>query len=123
MPQQSATASDRRRFPRYENHGEITIRRVLSGPNLTGTLRDLSLQGCLIGLDQPVQLNPSDVIELKLRTNPLAFRVMGFVRHASQDGRIAGLEFHRVGEKDAIELASFIANLQGTSGSETFQTH
>ncbi len=102
---------ERRKHPRYEHYAEITLRQAVTGPHLTGNLRDISFEGCLIQVDAPIKLRLSDVIELKVRSSPSAVRLMGFVRHTSEDGSIAGLEFFRIGERDSHNLNDFLSAL------------
>ena len=108
---------ERRKHPRYQHQAEITLRQAVTGPHLTGTLRDISLEGCLIQVDAPIKLRLSDVIELKVRSSPSAVRLMGFVRHTSEDGCIAGLEFFRIGERDSQNLNNFLSTLAPRSDS------
>ncbi|RXH56427.1 PilZ domain-containing protein [Granulicella sibirica] len=87
--------------------GTVTVRCNLSGPFLPGSLIDISISGCLILMQDPLPVTPSQVIELHFDLNSLAFRVLGFVRHARKPRQI-GVEFHHLSEQARSDLEGFI---------------
>jgi c-di-GMP-binding flagellar brake protein YcgR len=109
---------ERRKHKRFGINGDVTVRRVISGPSIKGSLFDLSLGGCLIWIDTDVDFTPVDIIEVRLQCGPLAFRVLGAIRNTSEHGRILGIEFHRLSPSDTIDLTAFIANLQASAQRE-----
>jgi c-di-GMP-binding flagellar brake protein YcgR len=111
----SVTVIRRRKTRRYGQSGSVTIRRSVSLPQLTGSLFDLSLGGCLVWADRVCQFDPSEFLEMNLRCGELGFRVMGSVRHSSERGRLLGIEFQRLSPRDSEELGRFIEELQAAA--------
>ena len=87
----------RRRHKRYGSNGEILLRSVVSGPTYAADLFDISYGGCLVWLSKAIPFSLDTVVEVRLSAGDLAFRVMGTVRHSSENGRVAGIEFLRLG--------------------------
>ena len=108
------SASERRRFPRYPVHEEIAVRCAVNAPALSGSLDDLSYEGCLITLLDPVTAGLNDALELNLQTDTLSYRMMGFIRHLSPDRRAAGLQFLPPVGPDATRLKAFLSKLNET---------
>ncbi len=109
----------RRRHKRYGQNGHVTLRRVITGPNLEGDLFDISLGGCLIWLETPVRFQPHDLIEVKLQSGSLILRVMGSVRYTSEAGRILGIEFQRLPIQETVALEAFIQELEAAAALES----
>ena len=109
----------RRRHKRYGQNGHVTMRRVITGPNLEGDLFDISLGGCLIWLDIPVRFQASDFVEVKLQAGPLTLRVMGSVRYTSEAGRILGIEFQRLPINETVALGEFVQDLEAAAALES----
>ena len=118
MSDSTLAALERRKHKRFGISGKVTVRRVLSGSGIKGSLFDLSVGGCLIWIGADVDCTPLDMIEVRLHCRPLAFRVLGAIRNTSEHGRILGIEFHRLSPRDAIDLAAFIASLQAAADRE-----
>lgn len=116
--EQDAAIIRRRKTKRYGKSGAVTLRRAISAPLITGSLFDLSMGGCLIWVDQCCQIDASELIEVKLQSEKLTFRVMGSVRHTSEAGRLLGIQFHRLGVKDALELEQIILQIQAAASQE-----
>ena len=112
LPQKPA--SERRRFPRYPVQEELAVRCEVNGPALSGSLNDLSYEGCLITLLDPLTAGLNDALELNLQTDTLSYRMMGFIRHVSPDGRSAGLQFVPPVGPDATRLKAFLSKLNDT---------
>jgi len=116
-----ATGTDiirRRKAKRYGQGGAVTLRRAVSAPALNGSLFDLSSGGCLVWADRSTRFDPAELIEIKLQSDSLIFRVMGSVRHISEKGRLLGIEFQRLGAKDTRDLELFITQLQAAADRE-----
>ena len=60
----------------------------------------------------------SELIEVKLQSDPLTLRVMGSVRHTSEAGRLLGIEFQRLSIKDGLELEQLILVMQAAADRE-----
>jgi len=108
----------RRTAKRYGKSGSVALRRVVSAPLLTGSLFDLSTGGCLIWLDCECAFEAAELIEVKLQTDDVTFRVMGSVRHSGEDDRLIGVEFLDLPVKEKQELDRFVARLQASADAE-----
>jgi c-di-GMP-binding flagellar brake protein YcgR len=115
MTDDHSESKNRRRSDRFERNAEISIRHEKSGPVLPGSLVDLSTGGCSLRLDQPETFTGADVIEVRLDANLQSFRMLGWVRHIGDQGRLLGVEFHRLGERESRIIATLIEDLQSAS--------
>jgi c-di-GMP-binding flagellar brake protein YcgR len=106
---------DRRRNERFEPNTEVSIRHELSGPVLPGSLIDLSAGGCKLRLEEPEQFAGAEVIEVRLEANAQSFRMLGWIRHIGDQGRLLGVEFHRHGARESTILATLIEDLKSAS--------
>ena len=98
-----------RRHPRVRyNSGSIAVRNKSSEPFLPGVLLDISISGCLVSVPASFATSPGQVIFLRLDLQSLVFSTLGFVRHADKGGSVLGVEFHRMSEKDKVELSNFV---------------
>lgn len=88
--------------------GKITVRCVKAGPLIAGTLVDISSSGCQIEFPEPLSIDQSEVIELRVDLSTIGFRVLGFIRRRSNGNRLIGVEFHRLSETDRADLETFI---------------
>jgi len=88
--------------------GKITVRCVKAGPLITGNLVDISSSGCQIEFPEPLSIDNSEVIELRVNLSTIGFRVLGFVRRRTNGDRLIGVEFHRLSESDRADLDTFI---------------
>ncbi len=104
----------RRKHKRFGQSGAVTMRRIASGPHLTGALFEISTGGCLIWTDWLTPFEPAELIEVRLQVGPLGLRVMGDIRHVSEEGRLLGVEFHRLAEKQLLDLQHFILELEAS---------
>ena len=105
----------RRKAMRYGQSGSVTIRQAVSLTPVTGSLFDLSAGGCLVWADVVCSFDPSDYLEMSLHCGDMTFRVMGSVRHTSEEGRLLGIEFQRMIPRDAAGLQQFIQKLQAAA--------
>ena len=115
MPSAPVSLEDRREYRRVKNHARINFRQVLQGEIRAGKLADVSRGGCLLILDDPLKLSFFELIEMRLRSSEHEFPMMGYVRHSTDDGRYAGIQFHRykVGTNNALD--SFLWSLHVAS--------
>jgi c-di-GMP-binding flagellar brake protein YcgR len=101
----------RRSAKRYGKNGSVTLRRDVNSLVITGSLFDLSTGGCLVWLDWPVIFTPTEFVEVKLQTDDVTFRLMGTIRHTSEEDRLIGVEFLRIPQKEREYLEQFIVAL------------
>jgi c-di-GMP-binding flagellar brake protein YcgR len=111
MVQEETSALRQRRFKRYGVIGSVTLRRKITGPPLIGTAYDLSLGGCLLWTGDQTAIHAADMIEVTLSCRSLSFRSLGHVSYTSEEGRLLGIEFHRLNSQASSDLAAFIADL------------
>jgi hypothetical protein len=85
---------ERRRSARYNCVGVAEILRIQKGPGefVTGKIRNLSLEGCYIETQSPLEQGPQ--LAVMLQVNTLRVRVIAEIRSVKVDGHFsAGLEF------------------------------
>ena len=100
---------DRRRSPRFSCSGPARIISLPSeGVLVSGRLRDLSLNGCGIETDSPLECGAR--AEILVRVNASSFRAVGQVRAIRVPFRI-GLEFIRLSAGGQGILAELIREL------------
>ena len=108
----------RRRHKRFGRSGSVSMRRMVSGPTLTGDLFDVSVGGCLVWTDDEHPFALSELIEIGLNAQPLVMRVMGTVRYQCEQGRLLGIEFWRLSQKETWDLQQFMRVLQANADAE-----
>lgn len=119
MTEDSKAALRRRRSQRYGKNGIVHVRLAMSGPTLTGSLFDIGIGGCLVWMDTDFPFNSNDIVEIRLTCDALSLRVLGAVRHTSDEARTLGIEFHRLNPKLSAELADFLEKLEASAGPAT----
>jgi hypothetical protein len=91
MPEHTEADEERRRTPRFHCGGQVKISRLPSeGIILPGTLRDLSLGGCCLDTDLPIESGTRT--EVVVRVNGASFRAVGIVK-ATREKSAASIEF------------------------------
>ena len=88
------SSGERRRSTRYNCVGVVEILRIQKTPGefVTGKIRNLSLEGCCIETQAPLERGPQ--LAVILQVNTLRVRVIAEIRSVEVDGRYsAGLEF------------------------------
>ena len=98
--------------------GRLMVRCGRSGPLLPGSLMDIRMGGCRLWMEEPLHVSASQVIEVRLDLNSVAFRVLGFVRHVSPADHCLGVQFHQLSEKDSFDLKWFIQFFGGAEEDE-----
>jgi c-di-GMP-binding flagellar brake protein YcgR len=106
---------ERRRSERFERNTDISLRHEISGPALPGSLIDLSAGGCSVRLEEPEQFAGAEVIEVRLEASSQSFRMLGWIRHIGDRGRLLGVEFHRLGARETSILNTLIEDLKSAS--------
>jgi hypothetical protein len=88
------SSGERRRSTRYNCVGVVEILRIQKTPGefVTGKIRNLSLEGCCIETQAPLERGPQ--LAVILQVNTLRVRVIAEIRSVEVDGHFsAGLEF------------------------------
>lgn len=88
--------------------GTVMVRFSKLQPFINGALIDISISGCLVRITEPVVVNPEDIVELRINLLTLAFRALGYVRHANPATHAMGIEFHHISAQDKADLATLI---------------
>jgi hypothetical protein len=109
MPKLTDPEEERRRRPRFSCGGQVRLNRLPSdGIILAGSIRDLSLHGCCVEIDLP--MDPGVRAEIVVYVNAASFRAVGEVKRLHH-GFGAGLEFVHLSAGGRDMLAETIARL------------
>jgi hypothetical protein len=94
MPKRTEAEEERRRTPRFNCGGHAKISFLPSdGIFLPGKIRDLSLGGCCLDTNLPIEFGSR--AEVLVRVNAASFRAVGIVKALRSDS-VAGIEFVRL---------------------------
>jgi PilZ domain len=106
----TATGKERRRDARYDCPGEVEILRVkeATGIIIRGKIRNLSLGGCYVETESPLERGAQLAVVLKI--DALKLRVIAEVRSVKMDSHFwAGLEFAGMTAQGFESLKTLIA--------------
>lgn len=104
-------AEDERRVkPRLHCKGVARIAIPCVEAKIAGTLLDLSVSGCCIGLDSPMPAIENPRVEVLLTLKGISLRVAGIVRHIKSGNR-AGIEFIDVIDRRAEQIRGLFVEL------------
>ena len=134
MPERTEAEEERRRNPRFNCGGLARISFLPSdGIFLPGKIRDLSLGGCCLDTNLPIEFGSR--AEVLVRVNAASFRAVGIVKALRSDS-VAGIEFVRLsagGKELLADLVSELARLRSViddlmsarrdMDAETFRKH
>jgi hypothetical protein len=113
MPERTEAEEERRRTPRFNCGGHAKISFLPSdGIFLPGKIRDLSLGGCCLDTNLPIEFGSR--AEVLVRVNAASFRAVGIVKALRSDS-VAGIEFVRLstgGKELLADLVSELARLR-----------
>ena len=101
-------ASAKRRHIRFSCEGSAEIMLAARAGSLVGTILDLSREGCLFLLKEPVVLEPSTRISVTFRLNRQQFEMAGVVQSQRQGTRV-GIRFENTNAKLGSQLGTLIA--------------
>ena len=107
----AASEEDRRRHPRFACSGEAELRSLGSGRRVVGRFGNLSLDGCLMLLDETRGFRPGEALEMTFCVRQLPVRVQGSVRQVHA-GRAVGVEFSMISERGKRQLLELIGELR-----------
>lgn len=119
-PEPAATGRERRRDARYDCPGEVEILRVkqATGIIIRGKIRNLSLGGCYVETESPLERGAQLAVVLKI--DALKLRVIAEVRSVKMDSHFwAGLEFAGMTAEGFESLKTLIAAFSAKAESET----
>jgi hypothetical protein len=102
--------SENRQHPRLACGGVADIRVIPDGVKETGTLLDLSRQGCCFLGDKPLSGAEGATIEIHLKVKGIDLRVSGVIRHLHKGVR-AGIEFASVSDRKREQIDELICEL------------
>jgi hypothetical protein len=104
-------AEDERRVkPRLHCKGVARIAIPCVEAKIAGTLLDLSVSGCCIGLDSPMPAIENPRVEVLLTLKGISLRVAGIVRHIKSGNR-AGIEFVEVTARRVEDILTLFKEL------------
>jgi len=104
------TEDERRAKPRLYCKGVAQIAVPCVEAKVAGTLLDLSVSGCCIGLDFPMPALENPRVEVLLTLKDTTLRIAGIVRHFKRGDR-AAIEFIDVTARRAEHILSLFAEL------------
>lgn len=102
---------ERRQCPRFQCGGEAEIRSLASGLCRSGTIVNLSLQGCLVRLGDDPCFRKGEAVEMTFCVRQLPVRIQGLVRQRHLGPGI-GVEFTLLAERGKRRLVELIAELE-----------
>jgi len=112
----SPAVSSRRQQKRFSyKGGTVALYYNAKGPTLSGSLLDVSTRGCLLLMEEPAALNPTQIVGVELAFECLKFCSLGTVRHLKEKNKMVGIEFFRLKDQDRFDLSNFIRYLEVTA--------
>lgn len=110
MAEYALPGQDRRRSPRFDCRGEARIISLpTDGPFILGKLRNLSLGGICVDINQPI--HPGTRTEMVVCVNAASFRTVGLVKNLIEPSRVC-VEFLQMSAGSKILLADLAGQLQ-----------
>jgi len=108
----ASEGQDKRAHKRYTYVGKAAARPTGGFLEQHGIILDLSLGGCLIQLDEPLDVLIETEIEVNLQSSYLACRAFATIRRFSEDKRILGCSFERLTKTGLTDLQGLICDLE-----------
>jgi hypothetical protein len=106
---------ERRKEPRFLCFGQVKLDRTRPGVILRGRVIDLSLGGCLIQMQSPVDVCPDAAVELTIQARGTPLRMMGNIKSAGKQlSGLIGISFTKLSARGRFELNELIAELGAT---------
>ena len=100
---------EQRKQPRFSCSGDAQVRMPV-GNCCRAEILDLSLEGCLVELEEPKELVLETILELTFTVNQLPFRVRGEVRSTRTPTTI-GFQFPQLSERSRRQLQELVDEL------------
>jgi hypothetical protein len=104
------STDSRRVHPRLRCKGIARIRLLPHGRWMDGILADLSIRGCCIETEEPLQGTPESSIEVLLKVKGTNLRLNGTIRHCTRHIR-AGIQFLDVSPRKSEQIRDLMADL------------
>ncbi len=119
-PELRSKQDERRSKPRLQCKGIAEVILLDIGIRRTGTVLDLSVNGCCIETSTPMPPIESPAVEVVFTVNSVTLRLAGVVRNVRKNHR-AGIEFIGVTERKAEQIEELVRELfqrerQGKNG-------
>src|ERR1035437_960638 len=102
--------TEKRRYPRFECTGTGGVRIASSEPPSCAKIVDLSIDGCLMVLQQPPAIPQDSLVELTFIVNWLPFRVRAIAK-VIRSATTIGVQFHQVSKRTQLYLEDLIEEL------------
>jgi hypothetical protein len=109
-PWKTTLDTEKRRYPRFECTGIGGVRIASSEPPSCAKIVDLSVEGCLMVLQQPESVPQDLMVELTFNVNWLPFRVRALVK-VIRSSTMIGFQFHQVSKRTQLHLEDLIEEL------------
>jgi hypothetical protein len=109
-PWKAKLDTEKRRYPRFECTGTGGVHIASSEPPSYSKILDLSVEGCLMVLQQPLSIPQDSRVELTFNVNCLPFRVRALVK-VIRSATMIGFQFHQVSKRTQGYLADLIEEL------------
>jgi hypothetical protein len=100
----------KRKHPRMQCSGVALIYPLDAGAGLSSRVVDLSQKGCLLVLDEPLNLEVEAVAEIFFTVHQLSFRVRARVA-AIRSSKLYGFEFLATNRSGRLQVAELIEEL------------
>jgi c-di-GMP-binding flagellar brake protein YcgR len=100
----------KRRHPRMECSGSASLHLLDGELELRGRILDLSLEGCLLVLEEPAGLQEGAVVELSFSARQLPFRVVAQVK-VKRNTITIGFQFLKISRRGTCQLGELIQEL------------
>jgi c-di-GMP-binding flagellar brake protein YcgR len=97
----------KRRHPRMECSGSASLHLLDEELELRGRILDLSLEGCLLVLEEPAGLQEGAVVELSFSARQLPFRVVAQVK-VKRNTITIGFQFLKISRRGTCQLGELI---------------
>ncbi len=104
-------ASERRQSRRWHCSGEAEIIFSMNSPPVHARIADLSAEGCMLIVKQPVDLESEMQVELAFTINQLPFRVRARMKANRSETRY-GFQFLQVSSRSQRRLKELVEELE-----------
>jgi hypothetical protein len=101
---------DQRRHPRLECDGIADVQLLGSPVHGSARILDLSIEGCLVELEAPLELAMGVVVEITFTVNQLPFRVRAEVR-APRSEKSLGFRFPLLSARSQAQIQDLVEEL------------
>ena len=114
--------NEQRRFPRFTCAGDAELHLLTEEFARPAKVHDLSIEGCLLETEKPMQIQPGVKLEISFKVNNLPFRVKAELR-AARSATKFGFQFPLLSPRVRGQLEDLIQELMEDSQKLTRQQH